>query len=68
MAGLEEDVAANLDYEISSQNEDGSWTPAWSWGEAYPDDWEKARLEWAGVITLEKLLILKNFNRIEGIA
>jgi len=68
MAGIEDAVAENPDYEISSQNEDGSWTPTWSWGDAYPDTWEKARLEWSGVITLEKLLILKRFNRIEGTA
>ena len=68
MAGIEDAVAANLDYEISSQNEDGSWTPTWSWGDAYLDDGEKARLEWSGIITLEKVLMLKRFNRIEAIA
>ena len=68
MAGLEEDVAANLDYEISSQDEDGSWTPTWSWGNAFPDAWEKSRREWSGIITIEKLLLLKRFRRIEGIA
>ncbi|MCK4900537.1 MAG: hypothetical protein KAS38_17280 [Anaerolineales bacterium] len=68
MAGIEDAVAANLDYEISSQNEDGFWTPTWSWGDAYPDDWEKARLEWSGVITLDKLLRIKSFNRIEETA
>lgn len=68
MAGLEEAVAANLDYEISSQNEDGSWTPTWTWGDVFPNDWMLACREWSGAITLEKLLILKRFNRIEGIA
>ncbi len=68
MADLEEDVAANLDYEISSQNEDGSWTPTWSWGNVFPNAWEKARREWSGIITIEKLLLLKRFRRIEGIA
>ncbi len=68
MTGIEDAVATNIDYEISSQNEDGSWTPTWSWSDAYPDEWEKARLEWSGIITLEKLLILKRFNRIEGTA
>jgi hypothetical protein len=68
MIGLEKAVAANLDYEISSQNEDGSWTPTWTWGDAFPDAWRVACREWAGVITLEKLLILQRFNRIEGLA
>ena len=68
MAGREESVAANLDYEIASQNEDGSWTPMWSWGDAFPNDWTLACREWTGIITLEKLLLLRSFNRIEGIA
>ena len=68
MAGLEEAVAANLEYEISSQNEDGSWPLTWSWGNTFPDAWEKARREWSGIITMEKLLLLKRFSRIEGIA
>ncbi|NOK62035.1 MAG: hypothetical protein GFH27_549321n22 [Chloroflexi bacterium AL-W] len=68
MDGLEEAVDANLDYEIASQSKDGSWTPTWTWGDAYPDDWKKARLEWSGVITLEKLLKLTAFNRIEKTA
>lgn len=67
IVGIEDAVAANLDYEISSQNEEGSWTPTWTWGDAYPEDWKKAQLEWAGVITLEKLLLLKRFNRIEEV-
>lgn len=68
MVGIEEAVATNLDYEISSQNEDGSWPLTWSWGNSFPDAWEKARHEWSGIITIEKLLLLKRFRRIEGIA
>jgi len=68
MAGIEEAVAANLEYEISSQNKDGSWSPTWSWDNTFPDAWEKARREWSGIITIEKLLLLKRFGRIEGIA
>ena len=62
---LEDVVAANLDYEIDSQNEDGSWTPTWSWGAMYPKEWVGAKGEWAGVLTLEKLLLLNKFSRIE---
>ena len=67
MAGREKPVAANLDYEISSQNRDGSWTPTWTWGNAFPNDWIIAAREWSGILTLEKLLLLKRFHRIEGI-
>jgi hypothetical protein len=68
MAELSDSVAANLDYEIASANVDGSWTPTWSWDDAYPDVWSMAKQEWSGVITLEKLLILKRFGRIGGAA
>ena len=68
MAGLEKAVTANLDYEIASQNSDGSWTPTWSWDDTFPEEWAKAKVEWSGVITLEKLLTLKRFGRIEGVA
>lgn len=68
MPELKEAVEANLDYEIASQNIDGAWTPTWTWGGAYPEDWEIARREWSGIITLEKLLLLKKFGRIEGIS
>jgi hypothetical protein len=67
MPGLEEAIAANIEFEIGAQNADGSWAPNWSWGDAYPQDWEKARLEWAGVLTLEKLLSLHAFGCIDGI-
>jgi len=65
--GLEQAVDANLDYKISTQNTDGSWTPNWSWDDAYPNEWAKAKSEWAGIITVEKLLTLKRFGRIEGV-
>lgn len=67
MKGREKAVTANLDYEISTQNKDGSWVPTWTWGEAFPNDWALACREWTGVVTLEKLLLLKRFKRIEGI-
>lgn len=63
---LQELVPANLDYEINSQNEDGSWPVSWSWGGLFPESWEIARMEWAGVITLRQLIDLKNYDRIEG--
>jgi hypothetical protein len=65
MNDLENAVEENLAYEISSQNVDGSWSPNWTWGGVFPDDWERARMEWSGVITLQKLLVLKRFGRIE---
>lgn len=67
-AGLRDAVAENLDYEITSQNADGAWTPTWSWDDCFPEAWAEAKDEWAGVITLDKLLTLQRFGRIEGFA
>ncbi len=56
----------NLDFEITAQQEDGSWAPNWAWDDAYAQEWQKARLEWAGVLTVERLLLLKRYKRIDG--
>lgn len=66
VAGLKAAVAENLDYVIASQNADGSWAPTWSWDDAFPEACAKAKDEWSGVITLDNLLTLQRFGRIEG--
>ena len=60
----EEEIAINLDYLIKEQSENGSWVPRWHWGR-FEEEWEKAKVEWMGVITLENLRILKAFDKIE---
>ncbi len=65
VSGLEEAIDLNLGYEIQSQEANGSWRPTWSWDDQYPKEWEEAKREWTGILTLEKLLLLKRFNRIE---
>jgi hypothetical protein len=62
---LQKSVDENLDYEIDTQDISGVWLPTWSWGDNYPNEWKKAKDEWIGIITLEKLLLLKRFGRIE---
>ncbi len=54
---------ANLDWLIDSQQEDGSWHPRWSWGQ-YESDWNLAKKEWQGKLTLLNMIVLKNFHRI----
>lgn len=61
-------VAENLDYDIRTQQEDGSWAANFSWLGMYPDEFEKVKLEWAGVQAVEKLITLKNYARIQGVA
>lgn len=63
-ADLEAATEANLDYEIATQSEAGGWFPTWSWGDDFPAAWAQAKQEWAGVLTLDKLLVLHRFGRI----
>ena len=56
-------IDQNLDYLIDKLEEHGRILPTWEWGQ-YFDDWEVARKEWMGVLTLEALLSLLKFNRI----
>jgi hypothetical protein len=66
LPGLEAAVDENLDYLIETQHEDGSWSPTWSWGDTYPEEWAKARREWQGVLTLEALFWLRRYDRISA--
>jgi hypothetical protein len=61
---LREIIPANLDWEIEQQPPEGGWMPNWSWSDLYPEDWARAQVEWAGWITVEKLLLLKRYGRI----
>lgn len=61
-----ESTEQNIDAIIDQQTEDGSFEPNWSWGQ-YEDTWLLAKKEWKGWITLEKLRLLREFNRIEGL-
>lgn len=57
-------IPFDLDQLIDSQTEDGSWEPNWSWGR-FEEEWEHAKKDWKGFITLNNLRILKSFDRIE---
>ena len=57
-------IEQELDYLVQTLQDDGAWHPAWSWGEAYPDEWPKAAEMWKGVITLKNLLTLRAFNAL----
>lgn len=63
---LRNSIEENLDYEIDTQDASGGWFPTWTWRDTFPKEWEKVKNEWAGIITLEKLIILKRFRRIES--
>ncbi len=61
---LAADLERNLDYEIAHQESDGAWSPNWTWSGAFPEDWERARREWQGILTLERLRSLRAFGRL----
>lgn len=62
--GLEREIELNLDFEVERQAEDGSWPPAWTWGDLHPETWPTAEREWKGVLTLHTLKVLRDFDRL----
>jgi len=64
---LAAETAANLDWEIGRQEADGGWSPNWTWQGRFPADWERARREWRGELTLALLRSLRAYGRIEGL-
>ena len=63
---LQKSVDENLDYEIDTQDNSGVWLPTWSWEGNFQSEWEKAKNEWIGIITFDKLTLLKTFGRIDN--
>lgn len=62
---LEDAIQQHLDYLIEHQSPEGCWEPTWTWGENYPDIWPQARREWQGILTLETLMQLQAFDRLD---
>jgi hypothetical protein len=61
---LAPDVQRNLDWEIEHQDDDGSWAPNWTWGEAFPNEWAVAERWWRGYVTLHTLRSLRAYGRM----
>jgi hypothetical protein len=62
---LWDDLQRNLDHTIDHQTAAGTWDPTWTWGDLYPDAWQRAKMEWRGHLTLETLTTLRAFGRID---
>ncbi len=52
------------DKEIEKQTDDGAWWPEWKWGQ-FENEWPNAKQEWAGRLTTDCLIALKEHNKIE---
>ena len=61
---LRDSVHRNLDFLINALDANEAWFPTWSWGQ-YEKDWEKAKIEWAGKIAVENLVILNKFSKLK---
>lgn len=55
-------LEANLDYLVDLLNQHGYIAPTWTWG-CYENEWEIAKREWTGILTLKHLQLLKKYNR-----
>jgi hypothetical protein len=62
---LADPLAAALAHLLSSQTGDGSWGPNWSWGGRFPETWPQADVEWRSALTLDALLTLRAWGRLE---
>ena len=63
MGVLRDAVSQHLDFEIEQQQPDGSWHPFWAWGQ-FEEDWETAKVEWQGQLSVTMLMCLDRFGRI----
>ncbi|CAH0122215.1 hypothetical protein PAE9249_04762 [Paenibacillus sp. CECT 9249] len=60
-------IPGELDALIAGQGEDGAWAPNWTWYQ-YEEEWRNAKEEWKGIITLQSLRTLRNYNRLGSTA
>lgn len=60
-------IPAELDRLVGNQGEDGAWAPNWTWYQ-YEEEWQQAKEEWKGILTLQSLRTLQNYNRFNSIS
>jgi hypothetical protein len=58
-------IQANLDLEISSQLEDGSWPLGWDWSPIDQAAWNAAERDWKGNIIVTKLRTFEAYGRLK---
>ena len=58
-------INKNLEFIISETVDGDHWEPNWNWSDSYPEDWEIAKNEWRGNLTVNNLLTLRKFGAID---
>jgi hypothetical protein len=56
---------ASVDLLAAGRGEDGAWLPTWQWS-GFPEVWRVARHEWIGKLTVDGLVVLDRFGRLQG--
>lgn len=66
---LADKVVVELEGLLASQSADGAWWPAWDWGapagSPLGEAWERSKVAWAGIITLENLRVLRAHGLVD---
>ena len=57
-------IQKNLDLYEEQIKDNFFISPTWEWG-SYPEDWKRSKKQWTGILTLNSLITLKNFNRLK---
>ncbi len=61
---LKEILEVNLDFLIDSRTSIGAWDINWNWDGTFEEEFEVARIKYAGFLTLENTIILNKFGRL----
>lgn len=57
------DFTNNINYLVDKITLIGHLSPTWHWG-GYLEEWEIAKREWCGILTLDALMLLNRFNAL----
>ncbi|WP_010093214.1 hypothetical protein [Ornithinibacillus scapharcae] len=60
---LGELIETNLQFYIDNMIENGIWDISWEWG-SYPEEFEKARTYWKGILAVNRYKQLRAFGRL----
>lgn len=56
----------NFQFLIDIQQDDGSWSPNWSWAGEFPATWKITKTEIKAEITLQNLIKFQTFAALEA--